>query len=207
MYTESIRNSFIAVAVATALSASAFAVAETPEATRLEAHSDGVIAAISDTMITTSVKSKLAGDTRLGKSDIDVTTTNGAVTLTGYAAGSEAKAAAAAIARSVDGVKSVHDDLKMPPAVATNMSSDAHEVASSVERVGSDSWITSKVKSEIAADSLTKGVNVGVTTRRGAVSLTGTLASFDAIEHVKGIAAKVKDVKSVDTTALKISKT
>ena len=49
---------------------------------------------------------------------------------------------------------------------------------------------------------LSKGVNIGVTTTHGVVALTGTLTSQNAIDHVKDVAGKVKDVKSVDTSAL-----
>jgi hyperosmotically inducible protein len=66
----------------------------------------------------------------------------------------------------------------------------------------SDSQITTDVKSQLAGDSLSKDVNIGVTTTDGVVALTGTLASQIAIAHVKDVAAKVKDVKSVDTSAL-----
>jgi hyperosmotically inducible protein len=206
MYTHSLRNTLIAVAVAAALGVSAGAVAQTPESVRLEAHSDGMVAAISDTLITSNVKSRLAGDSRLKNSEIDVTTTDGAVTLTGYATDPDAKSAAAAVARSVEGVKTVRDDLKTPSAAAS-LSSDAQHAARTVERVASDSWITTKVKAGIAADSLSKGFDVGVTTKHGAVVLDGTLSSADAIEHVKEIAEKVKDVKSVDTSALRTSST
>jgi hyperosmotically inducible protein len=71
--------------------------------------------------------------------------------------------------------------------------------------VASDNSITNDVKSQFAADSVGKDVDIGVTTTQGAVVLTGTLASQDAIEHVKGVAERVKDVKSVDVTALQIA--
>jgi hyperosmotically inducible protein len=71
--------------------------------------------------------------------------------------------------------------------------------------VASDNSITSDVKSQFAADSVGKDVDIGVTTTQGAVVLSGTLGSQDAIEHVKGVAERVKDVKSVDVTALKIA--
>ena len=206
MYRERHRNTLIAAAVAGALGLSGSAVAQAPEATRIEAHSDGMVAAISDTLITSVVKAKLAGDARLKNAEIDVTTDNGAVTLTGYAPDWETKSAAGAIARSVEGVNTVRDDLKTPSAVAS-VSADVHHAAKTIKRVASDSWITTKVKAEIAADSLSKGFVVGVTTKHGAVVLDGTLSSADAIEHVKEIAEKVKDVRSVDTTALRISST
>jgi hyperosmotically inducible protein len=76
------------------------------------------------------------------------------------------------------------------------------KAASDVERVMSDSWITTKVKSEILANSVSKAFKVSVKTKRRAVTLTGKLPSQDAIDLVKMIAEKVKNVKSVDVTGL-----
>ena len=58
------------------------------------------------------------------------------------------------------------------------------------------------MKSQIAGDGLSNDTNIGVTTTEGVVALTGNLASQDAIDHVKDVVGKVKDVKSVDTSAL-----
>jgi len=68
--------------------------------------------------------------------------------------------------------------------------------------VATDSQITSEVKSAIAVDNVVKDVPIGVSTTNGVVALTGSLASQDAVEHVKIVVASVKDVKSVDTSAL-----
>jgi hyperosmotically inducible protein len=76
--------------------------------------------------------------------------------------------------------------------------------ASSAERVMSDSWITTKVKSEILANSVSKAFKVSVKTKAGAVTLTGKLPSQDAIDLVKMISEKVKGVKSVDVSGLAI---
>jgi hyperosmotically inducible protein len=73
------------------------------------------------------------------------------------------------------------------------------------ERVVSDSWITTKVKSELLASSLTKGFHVRVKTRHGVVILTGKLATQDAIDQVKSVAEKVEGVKSVDTGGLLVA--
>lgn len=75
------------------------------------------------------------------------------------------------------------------------------------ERVVSDSWITTKVKSEILANSGTKGFKVSVKTRFKTVTLKGKLPSQDAIDQVKQIAEKVKGVKSVDTSGLSVAAT
>ena len=169
-------------------------------------HSDGIGAAASDTLITAKVKAHFVDDGRLKNSDVDVTTTNGVVTLTGSAASPEVKFAAETVAGSVSGVKSVDDQLKAP-STADVAASKIDKAAVTTKKAVSDSWITTKVKSEILADSVSKGFKVGVKTRHGVVVLKGALASQDAIDHVKDIAAQVKGVKSVDTSALSIAST
>jgi hyperosmotically inducible protein len=161
-----------------------------------KAHSENMGAAVSDTAITTKVKSKLMEDKRLKKSDISVTTTNGVVTLEGTASDSKAKSAAAALAKSVKGVKSVDNNLRTP---------GSSDTGAKTERVASDSWITTKVKSELLADSVSKGFDVSVKTIDGVVVLKGTLANRDAIDHVKDVAGKVEGVKSVDTSGLTVA--
>lgn len=79
---------------------------------------------------------------------------------------------------------------------------DDQKVATSTEFAASDGQITTDVKSQLAGDSVSKGVNIGVTTTHGVVALTGTLTSQNAIDHVKDVTGKVKDVRSVDTSAL-----
>ncbi len=78
------------------------------------------------------------------------------------------------------------------------------DAVTETQRVASDSWITTKVKSMIYADSLSQGYELSVKTLHGAVALTGSLENQAAIDHVKDIAAKVEGVKSVDTSALSV---
>ena len=78
-------------------------------------------------------------------------------------------------------------------------------VTKKTERVVSDSWITTKVKSEILANSVTKGFKVSVKTLHGTVMLDGKLPNQDAIDQVKQIAEKVKGVSSVDTSKLVVA--
>lgn len=61
-----------------------------------------------------------------------------------------------------------------------------------------DSWITSKVKSEMVADKTVKAHNISVTTNRGVVTLTGTAATWDESNKAAEIANSVKGVKSVE---------
>jgi hyperosmotically inducible protein len=73
------------------------------------------------------------------------------------------------------------------------------------ERVASDSWITTKIKSELLANSVTKGFDVHVKTMHGTATLTGKLPSQDAIDQVKTTAQKVQGVKDVDTSGLVVA--
>jgi len=73
------------------------------------------------------------------------------------------------------------------------------------ERVASDTWITTKVKSALLADSSAKGFDVSVKTTNGVVALEGAVKDQAAIDHVRQIAAGVEHVASVDTSAMTIA--
>lgn len=200
---KTFRTTLIAAAVsaclcgAAALPAAAYADDATP-------HSDGIGAAITDTAITAKVKAKFLDDKRLKKSDISVTTTNGVVTLAGTAPSSDAASAAKDLASSVDGVKSVDNQVNTP-SLADTVASKTDKAAKKTGKFASDSWITTKVKSDLLADSVTKGLDISVKTSNGVVALSGTVADSGTVDHVKDLAAKVKGVKSVDTSGLKTS--
>ena len=194
------QSTLIAAALITGLGLAGASFAEAPMP---KAHSDGLGAAISDSAITAKVKANLMTEAGLKQSQIKATTTNGVVTLEGSASSADAKAMAETVTKAVDGVKSVDNTLKTP--VGSTTEAKVQTATAKTKRVASDSWITTKVKSEMLADSLSKGVDVSVKTLGGVVVLKGVLASQDAIDHVKGIAAKVKDVKSVDTSGLTIA--
>ena len=198
----SVRNGLIAVGLAAGLGIATAGAASGDEPVP-QPHSDSVSAAVTDTVVTAKVKAKLMGEDGLKKSDISVTTTNGVVTLDGAASSSNAKSVAEAATKSVDGVKSVDNNLKTP--ASSKASARTHEAIAKTERVVSDSWITTKVKSGILADSVSKGFDVSVVTIHGVVVLKGALSNQDAIDHVKDIAEKVKGVKSVDTSALTVA--
>ena len=90
-------------------------------------------------------------------------------------------------------------------AAGSGTPSAPEKAASKAEAAVSDSWITTKVKSEILANSVSKAFKVSVKTKHGAVKLKGKLPSQDAVDLVKMIAEKVKGVKSVDTSGLVVS--
>jgi hyperosmotically inducible protein len=138
----------------------------------------------------------LLGEDSLKDTTIHVTTTNGVVTLDGTVANANDKALAANIAKSVKGVRSVDNDLRTPGTT---------DAAVKTKEATSDTWITTKVKSQLLADDVGRGTEIKVETTRGVVQLTGILPTKDAVEHAKDIAAKVEGVKSVDISALYVA--
>jgi hyperosmotically inducible protein len=106
--------------------------------------------------------------------------------------------------KRVDGVNSARE--QMMPSAASGTAIDAQEAPKSDELAALDGVITTEVKSQLAAV-IGKDVDIGVTTTHGIVVLTGTVLTQDAIDHARGVAEKVKDVKSVDTSAMMIPAT
>jgi hyperosmotically inducible protein len=174
-----------------------------------QAHSDSAMSAISDTSITATVKAKYLEDTRFKNSNISVVTTNGVVTLTGTATGSEASNAAGDLAQHVNGVSSVNNQIVTPvvtPSAATKVAEKTRHAAKTTERVVSDTWITTKVKSALLADNLTKGLKISVNTSHHIVALSGAVDSGASIDEAVRVATKIKGVESVDSSALRTEK-
>jgi len=112
-----------------------------------------------DATVTSNVKAKLAADSTLAGSTINVDTKDGVVTLSGTVNTDADKAKAEQLAKSAEGVKSVTNNLTVkPPPVPINVSPDAQlktDVTAALKKYG----IT--------------GVNVEVA--NGEVTLTGDI--------------------------------
>ncbi|HTQ36083.1 MAG TPA: BON domain-containing protein [Steroidobacteraceae bacterium] len=68
---------------------------------------------VDDVAITARVKARLADSSRVDALDVNVDSFNGKVTLTGWASSSAESKAASELARSVDGVRSVDNQLRI----------------------------------------------------------------------------------------------
>jgi hypothetical protein len=79
-----------------------------------------IACAETDAGITTSVKSKLAADDTVKAYQVDVTTENGVVTLSGDVETAAQKEHAVTLARNTDGVRDVIDRLEVNPTAATS---------------------------------------------------------------------------------------
>ena len=194
-------------------------VPQTPDVPTSAAQRDRLAYSAGDTAVPAAVERKSSADRPMAKAHTSAGTSNRSVTRTDSAVVSSEKPAVATVAGGMDGGTSV--DAPMTPSAPSGVAANAPEVAMSTEPAASSSApaalstgtttsdirITTAVQSEIAPDSSSKDANVGVTTTNGIVVLTGTMATQDAIDHVKGVAEKVKDVKSVDISALKVIST
>ena len=66
-----------------------------------------------------------------------------------------------------------------------------------------DTWITTKVKTELATTEGVKSMDINVETVDGVVSLIGVLESDAAVKKAIAAAQSVKGVKTVDSSGLK----
>ena len=70
---------------------------------------------VDDAVITTKVKSAILGEPTLKSTEISVETFKGVVQLSGFVSSAAAENKAVEITRSVKGVKSVKDDMRVKP--------------------------------------------------------------------------------------------
>lgn len=73
----------------------------------------GAVDAVNDDAISANVRSAIRLDPELTVSDLDVDTYQGIVRLSGFVSSADSVAAAASVARTVKGVKSVRNDLRL----------------------------------------------------------------------------------------------
>lgn len=161
---------------------------------------------LDDATITGEVKSRILADETSRGININVDTSNGMVTLRGTAPTDTAKRRAEAIAEEVDGVKDVNNELvigdpSVNPQTATAKTMDAAKDGAAAV---SDSWITTKVKTQLLADDGVEGSDIDVDTNGGVVTLSGVVAKQSMREEAAEIASKVDGVKKVDTTQLTV---
>ncbi|MGH8215539.1 MAG: BON domain-containing protein [Rhodanobacteraceae bacterium] len=88
-------------------------------------------------------------------------------------------------------------------AIAAQPATSTGDQSSTAGEAVSDTWITTKVKSELATTKGVKSMDVSVDTKGGVVTLTGVLPSEIAVKKAVAAAKSVKGVKDVDASGLK----
>lgn len=159
-----------------------------------ESGSAEAAAGVPDTWVTAKIQSKYFMDDEVKGRNINVDTKDGVVTLAGTVETEAQRAQAAAIARNTDGVKDLHEQLRVEPAAAPREADTARPQPNVVDN---DAWITTKVRSRFFTDSHVKNMNVDVTTQNGVVTLSGEVENAEARTTAEAVAKQIEGVKQV----------
>ncbi len=137
----------------------------------------------SDSWITAKTKIALFADERVKGREVSVETMQGEVFLRGKVDSEEAKAAAMDVAKGIEGVKNVKNDLQVvPPSTRKAVTAD-------------DKAITKAVESRFSKDAQLKKIDVR--TDAGVVVLSGEVQNISVSARASEMAHRVDGVKSV----------
>ena len=140
---------------------------------------------INDSYLTAKTKIALFADARVKGSEINVETTQGLVIIRGKVDSDAAKQAAEGIAKGIDGVKSVKNELQVVAPSKREATDDK------------DDAITARVNQQIAKDSNLNKAGIRVQTNAGVVSLSGEVPDIMTSANASWTAFFVPGVKYV----------
>jgi hyperosmotically inducible periplasmic protein len=86
--------------------------------------------------------------------------------------------------------------------ITTSFADTADTSATPSEQPVTDTWITTKVKGELATTEGIKSGDISVTTKNGLVTLSGVVDSKAQTQKAVAVAKAVKGVMDVDASAL-----
>ena len=140
---------------------------------------------MTDTWLTAKTKIALFADDRVKGRDVNVETQKSTVILRGKVNTDDAKVAAEDIAKGIDGVKGVKNELQV-------VQSSKRDVVDE-----SDDAIIKRVKQDFDRDSQLKSTSISVKSNAGVVSLTGEVQDIGTSAKASSTAWNVPGVKSV----------
>jgi hyperosmotically inducible protein len=141
---------------------------------------------VSDTALTTKVKTALTGDRAVKARDIEVETRDGVVQLSGFVDSEDARTAAVLRARAVDGVAEVRNDL--------SIRTDDRPAQEPV----SDTVIAARVRDSLGNVKLADDSDVNVEVSKGVVQLSGFVESVEEKARAGDAASAVAGVRDVE---------
>jgi len=144
-----------------------------------------------DLATTSKVKTALSLSKHLSAFDIGVSTNKGEVTLTGQVPSQETKSLAGSIVQDTSGVKQVHNNLSINPAVQRNP-----EAERLVERVA-DLEVKTLVTDALLKSPELKDKHIDVAVKNRVVSLSGTVETLAQKYAAEQIARGVDGVQAV----------
>jgi osmotically-inducible protein OsmY len=162
----------------------------------------------SDASIATSVQAKFYADDAIRGSDIDVTTSDGVVTLRGTVENETTRQQALTLARQTEGVARVEDELRSGPQGAAEIIAERSQpparpskepTARTAEGRVNPLWVTTKIQAQYFASPDVKPWNIDVTTTSdGVVTLRGQVENARAKDEATRIARATEGVTRVE---------
>ncbi|MGB7930802.1 MAG: BON domain-containing protein [Gammaproteobacteria bacterium] len=153
----------------------------------------------SDTWLKASLMTTYTLNRQLNPFKIDAEVENGVVTLRGTVESDVERDHAGELARGVDGIREVKNELKVSPDASQMQAGDDSSGAErSFLRKVDDANQTAKVKSQLLWNSNTSGLAIDVDTRNAVVTLSGNVASEAEAELAEQIARNTRDVSGVE---------
>lgn len=147
----------------------------------------------SDAMINLEVKLALIADGRTSGFATDVDTRDGMVTLSGKVDTEQARAAADEVAKKVDGVKTVNNQLQVVPE------------AKRKEVDATDEKITDAIEKAMDTDPALTDVGLSANSNNGVITLDGTVETREQLLKAAEAIRKVPGVRSVDTKPVTVT--
>ena len=140
---------------------------------------------IDDSIVTAKVKSAFLADPEVKGLDFQVDTRKGEVLLSGFVDSQAQIDRALAIARQIEGVRQVTNNVSIKTAGTT------------VGAVVDDAVVSTRVKTALLAEPEIKGLDIAVATRNGQVQLSGFVDSQEQIKRALDLVGRIEGVKSV----------
>jgi osmotically-inducible protein OsmY len=161
---------------------------------------------VDDAMLTAKIKARMTADGRISPSRVGVDTLNGDVMLRGETPTQEEKDAAAEVARSVEGVRSVSNQIIVNPAVAGTGIPSGEEIKRQAEKAVSDvgqevkkgaedALLLGEIKARLGAAGYS---DISVSVDQGVVTLKGEAPADKDRIAVEAIVEKIKGVEKVN---------
>lgn len=193
--------------IPTALAAGALGVAGvTPAAfaqdaneSTMEQRGDQARAALRDAWIDGRLETTFLFNEHLNSFDIATEVENGVVRLEGTVESEIERDLAGEIAKSIDGVNAVENELAVDASGArAARESDAGREAQGFKQAVVDATLTARIKSKLLANSNVSGLSVDVDSRNGNVTLSGTVGSEEEKDLIASIALNTAGTTAVD---------
>lgn len=140
---------------------------------------------VTDSWVTAKTKIALFADDRVKGRQVHIDTKDGVVSLRGVVDTAEAKAAAAEVAKGIEGVKSVRNDLQVVKPADQKMVSVA------------DKDLAQQVQSRLQKDAQLKASKIDVRVDGGVVTLKGEVQDIGQSARASEVARQVAGVRSV----------